>query len=282
MDKRLWAGLLLCAFSFALQAGGSASDVRKQTEASMLVTGTVDVAQDGSVIGYAIEKPEQLPAAVTEVVGKAVPQWRFEPVLKDGKPMKARAKMSLLVVANKSDDHHYRVGVRGATFGEERDTSGETVSGKKMAPPQFPRAALISGVAGSVYLVLRIDRQGKVEDAIVEQVNLRAVARENEMAQWRSTFARSALAATKGWAFTPPTTGASVNDAFWSIRVPIEFQFEGSAPKYGQWQTYIPGPRQQVPWVHDLDAWSSPDTLMAGGVYQVGTGLHLLTPPDQG
>lgn len=283
MDKRWWPALLLCACSWVALAGGSRSDVRKQTEASMLVTGTIDVAQDGSVSRYALDKPEQLPAAVTGLAGKAVPQWHFQPVMKDGRPVNARAKMSLLLVATPEDDR-YRVGIGGAAFGEEKDTSGETVIPKQMRPPSYPDSALHSGVAGTVYLVLRIDRQGKVADAVVEQVNLRAVGREIEMERWRSTLARPALAAAKTWAFTPPSTGDSVNDPFWSVRVPVNFQFEGTEPKYGQWQAYIPGPRQQASWVHDhgFDVGSSPDALVAGGVYQVGAGLRLLTPLDKG
>ena len=54
----------------------------------------------------------------------------------------------------------------------------------------------------------------------------------------------------------------------------------GEGTKYGAWSVYIPGPRKEIPWLHlhDMDDWSAPDTLVAGGVYQPGKGLHLLTP----
>lgn len=287
MDKRWWAGLLLVCYSFAASAGGGVGAVRKQAEASMLVTGTIDVDQDGSVGGYAIDKREQLPAAVSQVIDKTIAQWRFKPVTQDGKSIRATAKMSLLIVANHSDDDHYRVTMRGATFGGESEGPGEAVTAKRMRPPEYPGQAWASGVAASVYVVVRVGRQGVVEDALVEQVNLRAVASEVEMKRWRDSFAQSTLRTAKSWTFVPPTAGNTANDPFWSVRVPVTYQFEGTtAQKYGHWEAYIPGPRQTAPWLqgheHDLDNWSLPDSQMAGGIYQVGKGLHLLTPPAEG
>ncbi len=287
MDRQWWTGLLLVCCSFTAPAGGGVGAVRKQTEASMLVTGTIDVDRDGSVGSYAIDKREQLPAVVSQVIDQTIARWRFNPVTQDGKPIKATAKMSLLIVANHTDDDHYRVTMRGVTFGGENEVPGEAVTAKHMRPPEYPGQALASGVAASVYVVVQVGRQGVVEDALVEQVNLRAVASEVDMGRWRNSFAQSALRAAKSWTFVPPTTGDTVSAPFWSVRVPVTYQPAGTtAPKYGHWEAYIPGPRESAPWVqgyeHDLDNWSLPDSQVAGGVYQVGKGLHLLTPPDQG
>jgi hypothetical protein len=287
MDNRWWAGLVLVCCSFVASAGGGPGAVRKQTEASMLVTGTINVDQDGSVGSYAIDKREQVPAGVMQVIDATILPWRFKPVMQDGKPVRATAKMSLLIIASRVDQNQYRVTLRGATFGEGRDTPGEAVTAKNMRPPAYPSEPLAAGVTGSVYVVVRVGRQGTAEDAVVEQVNLRAVASEIEMERWRKQFAQAALSAARSWTFVPPTTGDAVDAPFWSVRVPINYQFEGTrVPKYGHWEAYIPGPRQTAPWVqgheHDLDNWSLPDSQMAGGVYQVGKGLHLLTPPDQG
>jgi hypothetical protein len=281
MNKRWWVGLLLVGCSCAAMAAGPAA-VRKQLEASMAVTGSIDIEPDGSVSGFTLAKRNQLPPAVTGLIDAVVPQWRFEPIKRNGESVKARAKMSLLMMATRSDDDHFKARIAGASFGDEQVASGETVAAIRMTPPHYPAA--VSNVTGSVYLVIRIDRQGQVEDAVVEQVDLRVVADERSMERLRTAFANSALAATKSWRFAPPTVGMSANEPFWTARVPIDYQLEGSEPKYGKWQAYIPGPRQKAPWLHEgeLDAWALPDTLTAGGIYQIGAGPHLLTPPGQG
>jgi len=45
-------------------------------------------------------------------------RWRFEPVLLDGKPVAAKAPMSMRVVASKRDDGNYNIGIRSAYFGQ--------------------------------------------------------------------------------------------------------------------------------------------------------------------
>lgn len=55
----------------------SAEDVRKTAEAGMLVTGTVEMNPNGSLHGYVLDKPEKLPAAVVDVVGRTVQSWEF-------------------------------------------------------------------------------------------------------------------------------------------------------------------------------------------------------------
>ena len=57
--------------------------VRETAEASMLVTGTVDIEPDGRVSGYRLDRVDELPPAVVDLVTKAAGAWRFEPVLVD-------------------------------------------------------------------------------------------------------------------------------------------------------------------------------------------------------
>lgn len=138
-------------------------------------------------------------------------------------------------------------------------------------------------MTGTVYLVLRIGRSGRVEEVLAEQVNLGVVARsEAEMARWRDMFVEASVPTAKRWKFAPPTTGPHVNDPFWSVRVPIAYLLPGQKrPEYGQWEAYVPGPRQRIPWdAPSEDNASGPDALAAGGVYQVGAGRRLLTPLD--
>jgi hypothetical protein len=269
-------GLLLSGAAFA----GGPGAVRKQIESSLLVKGTIDISADGRVLGHALERAGTLPEGVVGMIDKAVPQWRFEPVeLREG-TTRARAPMSLRIVAKKLDADSFIVQIRGAQFGSY--APDEVASSRQMTPPRYPQAAAYAGVGGTVYTVLRIGRDGRVEDAIAEQVNLRVIASEPVMARWRKVLAQAALHAARGWAFNPPTKRADVDAPYWLVRVPVDFIApDQKQPEEHEWHAYVPGPRETVPWDPEASSMGA-DALAAGGVYPVGRGLRLLTPLGEG
>lgn len=275
-----------------LAVAQSAREMRKQTEASMLVTGHVLVDEEGNVSGWEIDRPEKLPPVVVRLVERSAPIWKFEPVLVDGQPRKAKARMSLRLVANQQDDGDYQISIRSGYFGEEalRPSERMELAGTSeiqsidLRPPFYPVRAAEVGAQGTVYVVLRINRQGHVDDVLAEQVNLKTVGNETQMRHMRDMLAKPALAAARKWTFQIPTTGESAGNEFWLVRVPVDFMLRDKVqPGYGQWDAYIPGPRHHAPWQDaGLDPNDSPDAMVAGGIYQVGKGLRLLTPLQQG
>lgn len=279
MANRWLLALALALFSLTAYAGGAGS-VRKQTEASMLVTGEIEVDVDGSVRKFQIDRPEKLPPGVVEFLNKNAVQWIFEPVTVDGKPAILRNKVSMLVVAKKREDGQYTIRLQAANFNPYEEAPGSAVSSKVMTPPRYPPAAAQNNASGTVYLVLKIGRDGRVEDSFAEQVNLTFIASENQMTYWRNILAKSALSTAKTWTFTPPTIGESAAEPYWKVRVPVSFMLENmQEPKYGRWEAYIPGPRQTIFWAGDDDANGSPEALAGGSLQQMGKqGLRLLTP----
>jgi len=169
--KRWIVAALSASLAFAAWAAGP-NEVRERAEGSMLVTGWIDVSPDGSVHSYTLDKPGKLPAVVTDLIQKNVPAWTFK---LDGNPnMIERARMSIRLVARRADDTHDAVTITGANFGESNPASGESVTYKSRQPPKYPLSAVQAHVGGTVYLYLRVDRQGQVADAVAEQVNLSA------------------------------------------------------------------------------------------------------------
>lgn len=273
------AGLLLALVAFAAIAGGPGA-VRKQVEASMLVTGTIDIAHDGSVAGYVLDKPEMLPESVVTLASKALPQWRFKPVLVDGKSVLGRARMSLRYVANREDDGTYRVRIRSAWFGDKSAKPGEAVASKSMRPPEYPFAALRAGIGGTAYVVVRVGRDGKVADVVVERVNLRTVGSEHYMQRARKLFADASARATRRWSFSVPEAGPQADQPYWDVRVPVAYYVnDQKPPAYGQWDAYVPGPEHPVPWI-PADQAGGNDALVAGGIYPIGGGPKLITQLD--
>ncbi|MHB8913244.1 MAG: energy transducer TonB [Lysobacter sp.] len=276
MGRRFWIGLLLVSCVGAAGASGPGA-VRKQVESSLLVKGTIDLHADGSVAGYALDNPGAVPEGIAALIADAVPLWRFEPVEISGGATRARATMSMRLVAKKMEGGDFTVQIRGAQFfGQERP--GESVGSVKLVPPAYPAAAARSGVGGTVYTVVKIGRDGRVADAVAEQVNLRIIASESDMGRWRDLLAKAALRAVKHWTFRPPTLGDEVDAPYWSARVPVDFVApDQRLPKDGQWQAYVPGPRQDIPWTSDDSDAGGADALAADGVYPVGGGPRLLT-----
>ena len=276
-----FAAVLLLAGAASFAAGPGA--VRKQVEASMLVTGRIQVDTNGKVSGYSLDHKDKLPPAVVGMVDKAVPNWEFKPVLIDGKARNVSTDMSIRLVAKKVDADNYSVAIRSAGFGDRSGKPEENIRSVSMAPPDYPESAGVAGVTGTVYLLVRAGRDGKVIDAIAEQVNLKVVASESSMARWRRVLEDASTRQARRWTFAPPTEGENAKADFWVARVPVVFSLDGPRSKtaYGSWEAYIPGPRQANPWEkHEEGTAFSPDTLAPGGAYLAGSGLKLLTDPS--
>ena len=272
--------LLLALLPFAAGAVDRAEFLRK-VESSMLVKGTIETDAEGSVSSVLLDKPEKFPPGLVDFVQKQVMAWKFEPVLVDGQPRRARSSMSLRVVARALDEDKYTISIRNASFGGEAPKEGEVVSRSKIAPPRYPEQVLRSGAQGSVYVVAKIAKDGRVSDAVIEQVNLRTIGTEKEMATWRAALSDATLKAVRDWKYSPPTTGELADDEYWLVRVPVDFKMDNRKFAYGKWEMYIPGPRQTLPWNSEERPGFSPDSLAEGGDYMLGqknTGPRLLTP----
>ncbi len=294
MMNRFLTGVAVTALSLAcitpvLASGASRMAMRKQVEMNMLLSGTIDVKPDGSVASYHIDQGDSLPEGVTRLIANNVPNWTFEPVLVDGMPVLARARMGLNIVATHAGEDKHTVRIDSASFGdaEEDRATGESVSSGKMDPPRYPDEAASSNMTGIAYVLLKVDQQGQVADAVVEQVNLTVLGDAAQLKRARDIFSRATLRAARNWTFTPPRRGELADDPFWVVRVPVDYQLYDGArppkdggPTYGKWRAYVPGPRTKVPWKDgpQESAAFKPDAMLAGMSYTAGSGLQLLTP----
>jgi len=291
-----WRGLALaialgctttvpCALA---EKGASPSEVRKQAESSLLVTGTVDIETNGSVSAVAINHEDKLPDGVVKYVRANALGWEFEPVERGGRIVRARAPMRLRVVARKLDEGNYRIALQGVSFERYDDKDPEIVAAISMKPPRYPDDGMRRGASGTVYLVVKVGRDGSVEDVVAEQVNLRVYASEGDMKRLRDVFASNSLKAARGWSFRIPTQGRAASEPFWTVRVPVSYSLnaqpvEGEGRDYGTWITYIPGPRTPAPWLDEHTGTGfSPDTLADGGVYMADGSAPKLRTALQG
>jgi hypothetical protein len=244
------------------------AEVSKQVESSMLLLGSIEIDEQGRVIAHHLDQAD-LPKAMRELIDRRIRQWRFEPVTQTGKAVRARAPMQLRLVA-KQDGEDYIVRIAGASFDvyDPADDTSVRAEGR-LAPPRYPGDVASDGVMGTVYLVARVGRDGRVEDAVAEQVNLRAIGTERQMARYRDLLAKSAkTAALEQWRFVFPITGPDAAESSLSVRVPVDFVITGQPEERpGVWLSYVPGPRNDVPWRKSDAPVQAADTQLAGGVY---------------
>lgn len=275
------AGLAWLAVATSAVAAGPQS-VRQTAEATMLVTGTVEVNPDGSLHGFAIDQPNKLPAPARQVIDQYIPRWTF--TLSGATDEIIKAPMNLRLVAKPTGEGQYAISIASASFGDNRPRDGETVSFKSHSPaPRYPEAAVRSRVSGTAYLMLRIGRDGTVREAIAEQVNLDQYGTQAQMARYRKLFADASIEAARQWTYSVPTRGKSADDPYWVARVPVNFYLRdvgNPAPHraYGSWQGYIPGPRQSPPWATQTLLSEAPDAVPEGGIDTGDGPLKLATP----
>lgn len=275
--------MLLLLVACHAAAGRGPGAVRKQVESSRLLTGTIDLSADGNVVGHALEQADDLPHEVRNLIADTVSGWRFEPEALPAGVSRARARMTLRLVARKDDDNSVTVTIRGAHFDSGVPEDGPRADGP-LSAAHYPKGAQAAGIGGTVYVLAKVGADGRVADAIVEQVNLRVISDENGMHKWRNVLGRAALLAAPRWKFRMPVTGRLAKSDAVLVRVPIDF-IPADRRAYGahEWQAYVPGPRADVPWTRE-QAREAADAVAGGDAQLVGAGPKLLTPlvPDQG
>lgn len=282
--KTRWLVLLLLLVPVAAWASGNA------VEASMVVTGAIEVSPDGSVHDYSLDHPDKLPSGIVEIVKATVPHWKFKPVMRDDKPVLAKTQMSQRIVAHPTDDQHATLRVAGAAFG--RDTaqgrkSGECANGAcltydKRQPPSYPVAVIHEHAGGTVYVVVDVDRSGSVTQAGVKQVNLRGEGLW-QLGRLRRDLGEAVLKVVHNWTFHVPTTGDEAKKDHWIATVPVNFSINPRpSGSYGYWDAYIPGPTQDIPWTKDETERTASnggtDAIPDGVVFQADSRFVLLTP----
>lgn len=261
----------------------TARTARQTAEASMTLTGRIDIGSAGQVTGFELDHADKVPDELAAFVQRQVQSWRFQPVLENGTSVATQTPVTLRLVSQpNSDGTGDNVRVAGASFAKyDREDTSRVVS-KEMRSPAYPRNLAAMGAKGDVLLLLKVGRDGTVDDVFAEQVNLRVVGKENQMRQVRDTFARASVSAARSWTFRPPTTGKLRDAESWNVRIPVRYTLgEHGHARYGTWEAYVPGPRERAPWrTSQVGADAAPDLLAEGGIYMadLDDGPRLLTP----
>lgn len=279
--KKVLFGAALAMATMVAHAGNS-----QDIESSAVVQGSLVLAPDGTVRDATITDPAKYGQAISDMVRKAALQWRFEPVVRDGAPVVARSSMRVRVVLKKNPDGNYTARIKGATFGDDDPGDTEVVratEANKKLYPHYPEAAIRARVQGTVYLALHVDRNGRVTDAVAEQVNLDNTGSALTLNRYRGVLAKSALDVARKWTYQVPTTGKLARQDSWTVHLPVRYYLNalGAPPRDRTWETYVPGPYTRAPWVDKPDV-NAADALADDAVQTDGAGPVLLSPLNHG
>ena len=219
-------------------------------------------------------------------------QAPFEPVVIDGKPSEARTNMTIRVVASPASDGNYSLVIQGANFSGSKVSTAEKLRIKtRTGIGPLIRVMMSTGATGEVYVALKIGPDGKVQDGVIEQVNLTVLGTDKQMEDARVALGDSSLALVRKWTFSVPTQGESAGKPYWSGVLPIFFDgldSSGPSQQYGRWRAYVPGPCAAVPWRDSEEGGSNMehrceiDALPEGEFTLDSSGPKLLTPLMQG
>ena len=232
--SRLALVLLLMVASASTQAAPAA-------EFRLRVIGELVVDRDGNVQDYSLEAGQA--PLIENLIEKSVAAWKFEPVQLDGKPVVARTRMSMSILASPAGDD-YVLKVDDVWFGDFKSTG-------RITPPRYPVKAIKERVEARVMLTARIDADGKVVDVHPYQTSL---SRKGQEARWRRLFEEVSMDAVRTWTYEPDQLDGKPR-ALTTVQIPIEFTVtEGMTDKARardnlRWRSYIPGPVTPAPWV---------------------------------
>lgn len=199
----------------------------------MDAVGEIEIGPDGAVKDYRLGG--DLPQGVVQAVDSNVRRWKFEPILVDGRPVIATTRMRLALTAVPTEGDQFALKVTNVWFGEP---------GKRrtLAPPLYPPAMQRAYVEGKVSLIVKVDADGNVVDAMSEQTSLSKDVKGKTANRWRRMLEESSVAAARSWKFTP-TEKIDGEATPTLVRVPVVFSMGG------RWSGFVPGPIQPVPWL---------------------------------
>ena len=225
-----------------------------ETVVTMWVDGQLSIDPQGHVSDYRIDTP--LVASLSASLGRAVRSWTFKPVLVDGAPAPATARMRVTLMAIESEGN-YRVKIDNVIFPGDvtKPVQGSAppkeIVGRKLTPPIYPMGLMRAGVTGSVLLAIQVDDEGKAAQVSSVQTLLYNVSGRSTALQLAvGIMEQNAVKAAQQWTFALPADFARRAPAARVVMVPVEYVIDRMPGQgKGPWRTVVRTPRRDISWL---------------------------------
>ena len=193
--KRVATALLL--LGAWVSAPALAADEPEVYSAS--TTGEITVDVEGRVTALVLDHKE-LGADVMRAFEDKVRGWQFEPVLRDGAPVPAKARMTLeLLLVRQVGVENLGIAFEDVQFFDPVERKVAEGVSASLAPPRYPEESLRSGIGARVSLVLKLDADGRVIDVAAQEVNLLGEESGHQRDRHAREFTRAAVRAASEW-----------------------------------------------------------------------------------
>ena len=245
----LVVGLAL-ALSSPILATGDRPTHRLEAEAF----GTLTIEPDGRVSDVTL--PKALDAALVEAFAGAIRGWRFEPIVIDGKAVRALGHMELRLAVEFQEKRLVGASIDRVVFTDPPAAAVPVpadASVFSLRPPRYPEGLAIRGVGGEVMLMVETDGEGRVERAAPVSGLLYASVERRDESEAASAFkelARASVRAASTWRIA----GCVATQC----TVPVRF-FPPGLPPEAFWR-----PAHRVPVV--AEPWTQGGSTLALGV----------------
>jgi TonB family protein len=202
------------------------------------VAGEIGIDPQGAVYDYDIGTI--LTPELKALVGKNVRQWKFEPVVRDGKAVHAKSGMRMILAAVPVDGG-YRMRIENVRFVGNRRPQA-------MVPPRYPVDMVKAGIGATVLVAVRVGANGDVLDAAPAQSRLiGARGSKKAVESGLRSFEKSAVAAAKRWKYRPADIAAGDSPET-TLIVPVEYRLEDMYADQGGWREG-PSAAKPIPWL---------------------------------
>ena len=112
---KILAVLLALALAPAVQAEETPATLTVAPTYEITASGDLEIGPDGRVHHYELDQSQ--PAPIEAALAKGIAQWRFAPVLVEGRPVIAVTRMRMRIAAEPIASGGYQLRVRNVWFG---------------------------------------------------------------------------------------------------------------------------------------------------------------------
>ena len=112
---KILAVLLALALAPAVQAEETPATPTVAPTYEITASGDLEIGPDGRVHHYELDQSQ--PAPIEAALAKGIAQWRFAPVLVEGRPVIAVTRMRMRIAAEPIASGGYQLRVRNVWFG---------------------------------------------------------------------------------------------------------------------------------------------------------------------
>lgn len=228
------------------------------------VSGEIAIDQQGAV--YQHHLSTILAPEVKKLVDAAISKWRFEPVVRNGKPVSAKSDMYLTLAATPVEDG-YRLSIERVRFYTYRRAT-------HMVAPDYPAKAQIAGIGADLLVASRVDREGNVLDVAFVQSELRTKRGRVSPAMLKS-MEKTAQDALRKWKYESLDEDSASDTTLLTL---MSFTTAGTERVTGGWKPMDKAQQNPIPWLPAAQQEFDVEGLRQGESIALGGGIKLQTP----